>query len=41
MDSVIRVFDLDGNLQWMLGTPKQVTDTGYGFRPGRKAQGPP
>jgi len=37
-DSVIRVFDLDGNFKWMLGEPKQVTDTGYGFRPGRKAQ---
>lgn len=31
MDSVIRVFDLDGNFQWMLGSPKQVSDTGYGF----------
>jgi hypothetical protein len=31
-DSVIRVFDLDGNFKWMLGEPKQVTDTGYGFK---------
>jgi DNA-binding beta-propeller fold protein YncE len=30
-DSVIRVFDLDGTFRWMLGSPKQVTDTGYGF----------
>lgn len=29
-DSVVRVFDLDGNFQWMLGSPRQVTDTGYG-----------
>ncbi len=29
LDSVVRVFDLDGNFQWMLGSPKQVTDTGY------------
>lgn len=29
LDSVIRVFDLDGNFQWMLGSPKQVSDTGY------------
>ena len=36
MDSVVRVFDLDGNFQWMLGRPKQVTDTGYGSLRGRK-----
>ena len=35
MDSVVRVFDLDGNFKWMLGEPKKVTDTGYGFTPGR------
>ena len=29
MDSVIRVFDLDGKLLWTLGEPGQVTDTGY------------
>ena len=29
-DSVIRVFDLDGNFKRMLGEPGQVTDTGYG-----------
>jgi len=29
-DSVIRVFDLDGNFLWMLGEPRVVTDTGYG-----------
>ena len=38
MDSVIRVFDLDGNFQWMLGEPKVTTDTGYGSIKGRKAQ---
>jgi len=37
-DSVIRVFDLDGNFKWMLGEPKQVTDTGYGSIKGRKAE---
>jgi sugar lactone lactonase YvrE len=38
MDSVIRVFDLDGNFQWMLGKPKQVTDTGYGNWRTRKTE---
>ena len=37
-DSVIRVFDLDGNFQWMLGEPKQVSDTGYGAGDGRKPE---
>ncbi len=37
-DSVIRVFDLDGNFQWMLGEPKQVTDTGYQSWRGRKPE---
>jgi DNA-binding beta-propeller fold protein YncE len=32
MDSVIRIFDLDGHFQRMLGTPKVVTDTGYGIK---------
>jgi len=36
VDSVIRIFDLDGNFQWMLGTPRQVSDTGYD--PRRTAQ---
>ena len=30
LDSVIRVFDLDGNFRGMLGKPGQVSDTGYG-----------
>jgi sugar lactone lactonase YvrE len=30
-DSVIRVFDLEGNFLWMLGEPGKVSDTGYGF----------
>lgn len=36
VDSVVRVFDLDGNFKWMLGEPKHVTDTGYGDIRGRK-----
>lgn len=28
-DSVVRIFDLEGNLKKTLGTPKQPTDTGY------------
>ncbi len=32
-DSVVRVFDLDGNFKWMLGEPRKVTDTGYHFPP--------
>jgi len=35
-DSVIRVFDLDGDLQWTLGVPGQVSDTGYAGIRGRK-----
>jgi hypothetical protein len=31
-DSVIRIFDLEGNLKKMLGTPGVVSDTGYGFK---------
>lgn len=37
-DSVIRVFDLEGNFQWMLGEPRKVSDTGYGSIRGRKAE---
>ena len=37
-DSVVRIFDLDGNFKWMLGEPKVVTDTGYGSIRGRKAE---
>lgn len=29
MDSVVRVFDLDGNFLWMLGEPGKLSDTGY------------
>jgi hypothetical protein len=35
LDSVIRVFDLEGGFQWMLGEPKQVSDTGYANARGR------
>lgn len=35
-DSVIRIFDLDGNPKGMMGKPKEVSDTGYGFTPGVK-----
>ncbi len=38
IQSVIRVFDLDGNFQWQLGEPFKVTDTGYGNIRGRKAE---
>lgn len=38
VDSVIRVFDLDGNFKWMLGEPKRVSDTGYGKARGRKPE---
>lgn len=38
IDSVIRVFDLDGQFQWMLGNPGQVSDTGYGNLRGRKPE---
>lgn len=37
-DSVIRVFTLEGQHLWTLGQVKEVTDTGYGFIKGRKAQ---
>jgi sugar lactone lactonase YvrE len=30
-DSVIRIFDSDGNFLRMMGVPKQVTDTGYHY----------
>lgn len=30
-DSVIRIFDLDGNLQQVIGEPGKVSDTGYHF----------
>jgi hypothetical protein len=33
-DSVIRKFDIEGNLQMMLGRPKVISDTGYGQRKG-------
>jgi sugar lactone lactonase YvrE len=33
-DSVIRKFDLEGNLKMTLGSPKVTTDTGYGSRRG-------
>jgi hypothetical protein len=32
-DSVVRLFDLNGNFKSMLGTPRQVSDTGYQTRP--------
>jgi sugar lactone lactonase YvrE len=35
IDSVIRMFDLDGNPLGMLGEPKQVSDTGYANLRGR------
>ena len=38
IDSVIRVFDLDGEFKRMLGEPKQVSDTGYGNARGRKPE---
>ncbi len=38
MDSVIRVFDLDGTFKWMLGEPGVTTDTGYGGPRGRKPE---
>ncbi len=31
--SVVRVFDLNGNFKSMLGTPNEVSDTGYQTRP--------
>ena len=31
-DSVVRVFDLEGNFKRMLGQPRMVSDTGYGFK---------
>jgi sugar lactone lactonase YvrE len=38
IQSVIRVFDLDGNFKWMLGEPGVTTDTGYGGPRGRKPE---
>jgi sugar lactone lactonase YvrE len=35
VDSVVRMFDLDGNPIGMLGTPRQVSDTGFGNPRGR------
>jgi sugar lactone lactonase YvrE len=32
-DSVVRLFDLNGQFRSMLGTPRQVSDTGYQTRP--------
>jgi sugar lactone lactonase YvrE len=32
-DSVVRIFDLDGNLKSVLGTPGKHSDTGYQTRP--------
>lgn len=37
MDSVVRVFDLDGNFKWTLGSPRKVSNTGYGIDRGRQA----
>jgi len=37
-DSVIRIFDLDGNFKSMMGEPKKVSDTGYGGHKGRKIE---
>jgi len=31
-DSVVRIFDLEGNLKRTIGTPGVVSDTGYGFK---------
>ncbi len=33
-DSVVRKFDLEGNLRMTLGSPGVTTDTGYGQRRG-------
>jgi DNA-binding beta-propeller fold protein YncE len=35
MDSVVRIFDLEGNFKWMLGEPGVVQPTGYGGIRGR------
>lgn len=35
IDSVVRVFDLDGNPKWTLGEPGYLADTGYHPRSGR------
>ena len=35
VDSVVRVFDLDGHFLWALGEPGKVSDTGYGHHEGR------